>query len=335
MTVSAAGRKAPSALDALGEAISHMRAKLFPFSFVGWLTLGFVSLLESCGPGGGGGQGAGNRMNGSGSFDSGAEMLQAGLAWIAAHMVLFVGGLMVAMVLSLLFLWLRSRAIFVYIDDVASGRFDLVRPWGEHGAHADSFFVLNLVVQGVIFIVIVLVIGLGGFFLLWARTNDWAGGALLMAALPIAFILLLSVLVAIVVNMALRDFVAPLQITRNAGAREAGSVFLSMFFANPGLLIGYALLKFVLSIALGIMMAIVCVVTCCVGVFPLVHQTIFQPIYYAERAWPLKLLAQMGEDVFFRFGPKAPPPAGFDDPGDAPTGPIDLSAIDFETPPQE
>jgi len=336
MPVSAASRKTPSALDALGEAISHMRAKLFPFSFVGWVTLGFVSLLESCGPGGGGGGGVKDRMNGPGSFEDSTEFIQSGLAWIAAHMIIFVGALIVAMALSLLFMWLRSRAIFVYIDDVASGRFDLVRPWGEHGAHADSFFVLSLVVQGVVFILLVLIVGLGGFFLLWARANEWAGGALLMAAVPIAFIVMLAILFAIVVNMVLRDFVAPLQITRNLGAREAGGVFLSMFAAHPGLLIGYTLIKFVLSIALAMVMGLVCLVTCCIGIFPLINQTLFQPIYYAERAWPLRLLAQMGEDVFARFAPPphAPPPP-YDDASDAPTGPIDLSAIDFETPPQE
>jgi hypothetical protein len=332
MSVSAASRKVPSALDALGEAISHMRAKLFPFSFMGWLTLGFVSLLESCGPGGGGG-GARNRFN-PGSFDDSAELIESSLAWIAAHMVIFVGALMVAMVLSLLFMWLRSRAIFVYIDDVATGRFDLVRPWGEHGAHADSFFVLSLVVQGAVFILLVLIVGLGGFFLVWAKASDWGGGAILMAALPIAFILFLAVLAAIVLNMVLRDFVAPLQITRGLGAREAGGVFLSLFAARPGLLIGYTLLKFVLSIGLVIMMVMVCLVTCCIGVFPIIHQTLFQPIYYAERAWPLRLLAQMGEDVFTRLMPPPPPPP-YDDGSDAPTGPIDLSAIDFETPPKE
>jgi hypothetical protein len=331
MTASASTRRAPSAIDALGEAISHMRSKLFPFSFAGWITLGFVSLLESCGSGSGGG-GLQNRMNGPSTFEDPAQLAESALAWIAAHMIVFVSVLMAAMVLSLLFMWLRSRTIFVYIDDVASGRFDLVRPWGEHGAHADSFFILSLVVQGAAFILLVLIIGLGGFFLLWARASEWGAGAMLMGALPIAFILVLAVLFAAVLNMVLRDFVAPLQISRNVGAREAGSVFFSMFAQSPGLLIGYALLKFAVSIAVGLMVAIACVLTCCIGVLPLVHQTLFQPIYYAERAWSLKLLAQMGEDVFSKVMPPAPAPPPFDDPGDAPTGPIDLSAIDFETP---
>ena len=332
-TMTASTRRAPSAIDALGEAISHMREKLFPFSFAGWVTLGFVSLLESCGSGSGGG-GLQNRVGGPGSYEDPTRLAEAALAWIAAHMIIFVTLLMGAMVLSLLFMWLRSRTIFVYIDDVASGRFDLVRPWGEHGSHADSFFILSLIVQGAAFILLVLIIGLGGFFVLWARASEWGVGAILMGVLPIAFIFAIAILVAAVLNMVLRDFVAPLQIARNVTAREAGSLFLGMFSRTPGLFIGYALLKLAVTIAVSIVVAIACVLTCCIGVLPLIHQTLFQPVYYAERAWSLKLLAQMGEDVAARVMPPPPPPPRYEDPSEALTGPIDLSAIDFETPPQ-
>jgi hypothetical protein len=330
-----ASTRRPSAIDALGEAISHMRAKLFPFSFGGWITLGFVSLLDSCGSGGGGTSGMQNRMGGGpGSYGEPTRILESIFGWIAAHMFIFVGVLMGLMVISLVVLWLRSRAVFVYIDDVASGRFDLVRPWGQHGAHADSFFVLSLVVQGASFILIVLVIGLGGFFILWARANEWAGGAIALAAIPIAFIFLLSLLVAGLLSMVLRDFVAPLQLSRNLGAREAGGVFLSMFSADPGLWIGYALLKFVVGIGVGIVVLIGSCLTCCIGALPLINQTLFQPIYYAERAWSLKLLAQLGEDVTPKVMPAPPPAPRQEDPSEALTGPIDLSAIDFETPTQ-
>ncbi len=326
MTASASNRR-PSAIDALGEAISHMREKLFPFSFVGWITLGFVSLLESCGSGSGAG-GVKNPIGGRGSYEDPATLLESAVGWINAHMILFVSVLMMVMLVSLLFMWLRSRTIFVYIDDVASGRFDLVRPWGQHGAHADSFFVLSLVVQGASFILMVLILGLGGVFILWARANGWAGGAIVLVALPIAFVFFLSLLAAAVLNMVLRDFVAPLQISRGVGAREAGGVFLSMLSESPGLLIGYAILKFFVGIGVGIVVLIGSCLTCCIGALPLVNQTLFQPIYYAERAWSLKLLAQMGEDVFS----KLTPPPGDLGPEDMPTGPIDLSEVDFETP---
>ena len=273
-----------------------------------------------------------NPVGGPGNFEDPTRLLKSGFAWIAAHMILFVGALMGLMLFSLLVMWVRSRTVFVYIDDVASGRFDLLRPWKQHGAHADSFFILSLVVQGAAFILMVLILGLGGFFVLWARANGWANGAIALGVVPIAFIFVLSLLAAGVLNLALRDFVAPLQMVRNVGAKEAGSLFLSMLSANPGLLVGYALLKFVAGIGVSMVVLIACVVTCCLGALPLIHQTLFQPIYYAERAWSLKLLARMGEDVFAKVNPAGNPPP-YEGPEDAPTAPIDLSEVDLETPP--
>lgn len=308
-------------MDALTEAVSHMREKLFPFNFAGWVTLGFVSLLESCGSGSGS-TGVQNQVP-PGSFEDPTRAIEAGFAWIAAHMLIFVSVLMFVMVLSLAFMWLRARTIFVYIDDVASGRFELSRPWNEHGAHADSFFALSLVVQGASFILLVLIVGLGGFFALWARAHDWPGLTIALAALPILFIFLLALMAAAVLNMALRDFVAPLQISRNVGAQAAGRAFLSILAANPGLLVGYALLKFLVGIGVGVVVMIGTCLTCCIGALPLVNQTLFQPIYYAERAWSLKLLAQLGEDVF----PKPAPAPMSRWQNDAPTEPIDLSQV--------
>jgi len=151
-----ASPRSPSAIDALGEGISHMREKLFPLNFVGWITLGFVSLLESCGSGGGGGV-QNNFPSGPGSYEDPTRLIEQGLAWIAGHMFIFVSILMGIMLIALVIMWLRSRTIFVYIDDVATGRFDLVRPWGQHGGHADSFFLLSLIVQGGSFILMVLI----------------------------------------------------------------------------------------------------------------------------------------------------------------------------------
>lgn len=325
MSPSAPSRN-PSAIDALGEAFSHMREKLFPFSFLGWVTLGFVSLLESCGSGSGSG-GVRNNLGGgpSGPLEDPVAMIESAFGWIAEHMILFVSVLMMVMLVSLFFMWVRSRTIFVYIDDVATGRFDLVRPWGEHGSHADSFFFLSLIVQGASFILMVLILGLGGFFVLWARANEWGGLAVGLGVLPILFLFFLAVLTAAILGLVLRDFVAPLQLARNVSAREASGIFLSLLGAHPGLLIGYAVLKFVVSIAVGVVIVVGSCLTCCLGAMPLINQVLFQPIYYAERAWSLKLLAQLGEDVFSKLSRPA-----FGGPDDAPTAPIDLSQVEYE-----
>ena len=315
-------RKTPSAIDALGEAISHMRQKLFPFSFLGWITLGFVSLLDSCGASSGGGS-VQNKMGDPRVIENPGRLIENVFGWIASHMLWVVLGLMAIMVVSLIVMWVRSRAIFVYIDDVSSGRFDLIRPWSQHGALADSFFAVSLVLQGAMFIVVVMILALGAFFVIWARAHQWAGAGIALGALPILFLFLLSVLVGVLLGIVLRDFVAPIQMARNIGAQEAGGVFFSILSANFGLFFGYAVLKFAVWMAATIVMFVGMCLTCCIGAIPLINQTLFQPVYYAERAWSLKLLAQMGEDVFPQ---PAPPPEDYS-PSDAPTGPIDLSAF--------
>lgn len=335
MTASVSPRN-PSALDALGEAVAHMRAKLFPFSFGGWIVLAFVSLIESCassggGPGGPGGGfgGPGSPGGGPGPFGDPGQMMEQAFAWVAAHMLVLIAILLVFMLISLVFLWLRARMNFVYIDDVASGRFDLSRPWSQHGAHADSFFAVSLIVQGVAFVWLVLLLALGVFFIIWSRAHDLGMGAVALGAIPLAFIFFISILVASLINLALRDFVAPLQLSRDIGAREACSVFWSMVAGRPSLFIVYALLKFLVGIAISMAVFLVGCLTCCIGWLPMVNQMLFQPVYYTERAWSLKLLAQMGDDVASKLMPAPAVPAYYSD-SDAPTGPIDLSQIDFE-----
>src|SRR5689334_1517100 len=100
MTPTATNRR-PSAIDALGEGLAHMRAHLFPFRLGGWILLGFVALLENCGSGAGE-VAARRRFVGRDPIGSDpAEWLESSFAWIAAHMVILVTILMVAMVLSL------------------------------------------------------------------------------------------------------------------------------------------------------------------------------------------------------------------------------------------
>jgi hypothetical protein len=74
----------------------------------------------------------------------------------------------------------------------------------------------------------------------------------------------------------------------------------------------YALLKLLFVVLSSVVVAVVSCLTCCIGFLPLVNQTIFQPLYYFERAWPLFLLRQLGYDLPGRL--PAGPPKGVPNP---------------------
>lgn len=300
---------ASAPLDAMQEAIEHTRRHLFPFRFERWLALGLVAFLDQCGRGGAsfnlpapGGWGEGD--------GAGAEV-QSALAWLAAHVVLVsvLAALVLAIVVAVtaVVLWINSRGVFMYVDDVATGRADVARPWREHAPLASSYFAWSFgLAAATLTVVLVLALAIGGVALLMVRGRPAAIVAGVAAIAGLALLLLTVMFVVVLASVALRDFVAPLQITSGRSCGEAIRVFRGLLRAHPGVFVVYVLLKIAVSLALGMVALVVGCCTCCLGFLPVVAQTALQPAYYFERAWPLYVLRRLGHDALV---PPAPLPA--------------------------
>jgi hypothetical protein len=122
----------------------------------------------------------------------------------------------------------------------------------------------------------------------------------LLVLLPI---LLVAMLALSLVLVALRDFVAPLQMLHETSCRPALETFLGILRGQPGVFVVYVLLKIVFAVAVVTASMVVGCVTCCFGFLPVVMQTLLQPAFYFERAWSLCLLRQAGHDVFAAGAP--------------------------------
>lgn len=302
----------PSALDAAQRAIEHTRRQLFPFRFDRWLVLGCVAFLDQCGrrsgvagfnvPGGPGGWGGG------GGPDHG-DLARVG-QWLATHAVI-VGAVAAAVLTAViafmaLVLWLNSRGVFMYVDNVASGRADFERPWREHAARAASYFAwsFGLALATLVACLLLLAAGVAAVVALVSGPR----GSGLAAGLGLAAILILFlgvILAASLASVALRDFVAPLQIRTGLGCEAAIRVLMALVGAHPGAFVIYVLLKIVFSVASGIVVLVAACLTCCCALLPVVMQTALQPLFYFERAWPLFLLRQLGYDLVADAAPPA------------------------------
>jgi hypothetical protein len=119
--------------------------------------------------------------------------------------------------------------------------------------------------------------------------------------LPVLALLGLGLPLLGLAGVALRDFVAPLQLTTGLPCGAAARLLESLVLAQPGAFVLYLVLKLLVVIGTGLVVVIFGCLTCCIGFLPVVMQTVFQPLFHFERSLSLMLLRQMGYDVGARL----------------------------------
>ena len=321
MTSTPAANRTVSPFEAAREAVRHTRRRLFPIRIQTWVVLGFLAFLDQCGRtttwgtgGAGGGDGGGQRGREALDFvERAAEgqwsgdlvaAINSALAWLSAHATLVIGGALAALLvgtgLVALVLWINARGTFLYLDAVTSGRADVRRPWREHARRADSYFgwSFGIVVAALVPIAVgVTVAAALAIAFAQGRLSVPAGVAALFALLPLGLILLLVFPLLFLARIALRDFVAPLQLATGVPCGQAARLFETLLLTHPGTFVLYLLLKVVLWVVTGIVLIVGGCLTCCLGFIPIVMQTLFQPLFHFERTWSVFLLRQMGYEL--------------------------------------
>jgi len=301
------------------QALEHTRRQLFPIRFEKWLVLGLLGFLDQCGRAFRGGGAFGRGGGGHGPFpapgggDAGgvgevAAWLQRAAEWLSAHAALVTLGLLAGVlaiaVVAAVVLWFNARGVFMYLDAVATGRAQVARPWREHAAAASSYFAWSL---GISLAGLFLLLFAGGIVAALAlafasgRLHGTSGALAAAAMLPVLLLLLLALPLLALAALALRDFVAPLQLATGLPCGAAARVLESLVLANPGAFAVYLLVKIVVVVASGIAIAIGGCLTCCLGFLPIVMQTVFQPFFHFERGISVFLLRQLGYDTTARL----------------------------------
>ena len=306
-----------SPVDAARAAWQHTRSQLFPIRFEKWLVLGLLAFLDQCGRafhGGGGSSGGGDGRGPGGGFPPDfagiGAWLQRTSEWLAAHATIValgtVAGILVFGVVAAVVLWVNARGVFMYADAVATGRVEVSRPWRQHADAASSYFGWSL---GITFAMVFAALFLAGlvvatvFAFVGGRLQGTGGWLILAAMVPVLVLLALAFPLLALAGVALRDFVAPLQLATGLPCGPAARLLESLVVAQPGAFVLYLLLKLLVVVASGLVIVIGGCLTCCLGFLPVVMQAAFQPLFHFERGMSLMLLRQMGYDVAGRLAP--------------------------------
>ena len=308
-----------SPVDAARAAYHHTRSQLFPIRLEKWLVLGLLAFLDQCGRafrGGGGstGGGHGHGTDGPGGWpaDLGqvSAWLQRASEWLAAHAALLalgaLLGLLVFGVVAAVVLWVNARGVFMYADAVATGRAEVSRPWRQHANAASSYFGWSL---GITFAIVFTLLFAGGlvlatvFAFVAGRLQGTGGWLILAAMLSVLVLVALGLPLLALAGLALRDFVAPLQLATGLPCGDAARLLESLVVSQPGAFAVYLLLKLLVVVTTGLVVVIGGCLTCCLGFLPVVMQMAFQPLFHFERGLSLMLLRQLGYDVAARLNP--------------------------------
>jgi hypothetical protein len=288
----------------------RMKQALFaPFDAHKWFVIGFNAFLAGLADWNRGSGGS----RGGGRFDAGDVFgfPHRAWTWLMAHPGWFAGILFLAFlvfVVATVILWLSSRGVFMFLDNVVRDAAEIAAPWKRFRREGDSLFLWRFAF-GFIGFAFFLVFALGVFSSgarIYEQTRFNPLPVLWIAASAAGFLLLVTMLSYI--SLLAKDFVAPIMYKDGLSATKAWGVFLRLFGRHPAAFIVYGLLVFVLIIIFVIVVVIAGLVTCCIGwlllVIPYIGTVITLPVWYALRAFSLEFLAQFGPEYsLFGVGP--------------------------------
>ncbi len=281
----------------LDQAFSWTRTVLFdPFRIERWFVLGFAAFLYLLGRGGGGfncnlPSGPGGGPGGGGGGGGGPFDPAGGSFWTLPVVAVVLA---IVLAIALTFIWLSSRATFVFLDGVVRNEARIVEPWGEYRPQANSLFRVSLAVLGVV----ILVAGSGSLaiWLALRATDTRLSGMSLGAILILATAGVLLWIAFAVFQLVLYDFVVPVMYLRRTTFVPAWREVSALLGGMAGTVALYVLVRFAMGIVVGIATFLSVFVTCCIAAIPYLGEVIRLPLHVVVRSYSLYFLSQLAPD---------------------------------------
>lgn len=302
----------PSVIAPLEAAWAGMLARLFrPAQLQTWLGLGFTAWLAHLGESGV-------------QFDVShqAQLLAENPDWVHGlwerHATLLIAGgvllLLILSALTVLFLWLRCRGNFMFLDNILNQRSEVSAPWRRSAYCGQRLFLWSLGYAAVMILLLLVALAPMGFYALTARPQPDAFPLPVAVSITIPLFLIWAV-IAIVIHVVLTELVVPLQYRDQLTVGAAWQRFARVWHVAPGAVLGYLGMKLVLSLLIGALVFVGGCLTCCCLWFllavPVLWAVVLLPVLLWNRLFGLEFLRQFGPelDPWGRSTPPTMPPS--------------------------
>ncbi len=312
--------------EPLRVAWTRARSILFqPFDLGKWMVLAFTAWLAYLFHSGGFRYTRRGSLGHADPGDMAREMgrslghLRDNLLLQPGTLLLVALGMLFALLLLLVLLWVSSRMKLVFLDNVVRDRAEVVEPWRRLGSLGDSLFLWRLgfgLVAALVFGGLVAALT-GLVVLLTAGTSVTAVIGVLGTVLSGATILA-AVAVTLLVALWTENFVVPIMYRFNLGVLEAWKAFLPWLQAYLGSFVVYVLFLLAVAVGLGVVILVAGLLTCCIGLIvlalPYLGTLLLLPVWVTYRLVGPVFLAQFAPE-FDLFVP-TPVPADETLPGE-------------------
>src|SRR3954447_20474064 len=261
-----------------GAALDLTKLILFqPFDIGKWFVIAFAAFLSHLAGGGGGSLNPGSFRNNKWNWNYRSttdDLFQStNLPDMTGCVVVgIVIGLLIAIAIVVVCLWVGSRGKFIFTDCIVRNRGAIVEPWHEFRREGNSYFVYTLIV----FFSVLLLLGLASIPIwlpLLLHGDRPENTAWLISLIGLGCV---ALLVGVIVGI-ISSFMVPIMYRRRCGAMEAFHTALAMIMAEPGPVILYVLFLIVLWIAFTMVACLTTCITCCIAAIPYVGTVILLP----------------------------------------------------------
>jgi hypothetical protein len=287
----------------IDQAIDRTKIILFkPFEAGKWFKLGFCAFLAQLGGGGSHVNfnlpvGRGGVPAPTGVPPSLADWWQDNAAWLLPAIAL---GIIIAIALGVLLIWLKSRGKFMFLDGIVENRAAVVEPWKRCAPLADNLFGFTLLCVVVAMAGFILVAG-AGLAVAWPdiQASQFTGRSLAVI-ITVSSFFLIGGLAVTVFFLLLNDFVVPAMYLRGERVMEAWrTVNREVFAGHVGRIVLFYLMRLLLGLGIGVMTVLATCLTCCLAALPYIGAVILLPFTVFMRAYTLHFLEQFGPQWTF------------------------------------
>jgi hypothetical protein len=306
--------------DSFSRAYRHSKRMFFePFEFGKWIQMGVILFLAVLFQGGGMNFGSSLPSGGSGGSGGSGDLGGAG-DWLRENLVLVVGlaavAVAVVLVFFVLFTWLTSRGTVMLIRAVAENDSDIGANWRASKPAGSRLFWFRLLLAAVMLAVALVVLAGMGFTLAGVGFRFDDGWGIVLSVLPWVLVAAPVWIGFWLVNSLTVTFVAPLMYKHEVGVRAGWGMFREAARGNGLAIAGYYGVYWLVSMLVGVAVFLVTCATCCMGALPVIHHTLFAPVYAFQWTVALYMLGDAGdryavvrpERLFPEQYPEAPPP---------------------------